>query len=128
MMAEAHLMARYYREGLEHASQGLDAAKTSDQSYLSRIHHVHAELLLHLHGSRDEAVEASLRRAIMVARRQGAKGWELPAATSLARLWFDRGRRDEARELLAPVYEWFTEGLDTPDLKAAKALLQAAAA
>jgi predicted ATPase len=54
---------------------------------------------------------------------QSAKSWELRAATSLARLWRDQGRRAEARDLLAPVYGWFTEGFDTADLKDAKALL-----
>jgi predicted ATPase len=58
-----------------------------------------------------------------VARRQQAKAYELRAATSLARLWRDQGRREEARELIAPVYGWFTEGFDTHDLKEAKALL-----
>jgi predicted ATPase len=61
--------------------------------------------------------------ALAVARHQSAKTWELRAATSLARLWRDQGKRDEARELLAPVYGWFTEGFDTLDLKEAKALL-----
>ena len=61
--------------------------------------------------------------AIRVARQQAAKGWELRAAMSMARLWRDQGRREEARELLAPVYGWFTEGFDTLDLKEAKALL-----
>jgi predicted ATPase len=58
-----------------------------------------------------------------IAREQEAKLWELRAAASLARLWRDQGRRGEARALLAPVYGWFTEGFATPDLKAAKALL-----
>ena len=61
--------------------------------------------------------------AIRVARQQAAKGWELRAAMSMARLWRDQGKREEARELLAPVYGWFTEGFDTLDLKEAKALL-----
>jgi predicted ATPase len=60
---------------------------------------------------------------LTVARAQQAKSWELRAAMSIARLWRDQGRSDEARELLAPVYEWFTEGFDTSDLKQAKALL-----
>jgi predicted ATPase len=68
-------------------------------------------------------VEASLWKSIVVARRQSAKGWELRAATSLARLWLDHGRRDAGRNLLAPIYGWFTEGFDTADLKDAKALL-----
>jgi predicted ATPase len=67
--------------------------------------------------------EASFERALAVARQQQAKSWELRAAMSMARLWRDQGKRDEARELLAPVYGWFTEGFDTRDLKEAKALL-----
>ena len=73
---------------------------------------------------RDEAkAEAYFERALAVARAQQAKSWELRAAVSMARLWREQGKRDEARELLAPVYGWFTEGFDTPDLKQAKALL-----
>jgi predicted ATPase len=68
-------------------------------------------------------VENSFVRALDVARRQQAKSLELRAAASLARLWGEQGRRGEARDLLAPVYGWFTEGFDTPDLKDAKALL-----
>ncbi len=64
-----------------------------------------------------------MHRALEVSRRQTSKALELRAATSLARLFRDRGRRDEARALLAPVYAWFTEGFDTADLKDAKALL-----
>ena len=66
---------------------------------------------------------AYFERALTVARRQQAKSWELRTAMSIARLWRDQGKRDEARELLAPVYGWFTEGFDTLDLKEAKALL-----
>jgi predicted ATPase len=68
--------------------------------------------------------ENSFRQALALAQRQSAKFWELRAATSLARLWRDQGKRDEARELLAPVYGWFTEGFDTRDLKEARALLE----
>jgi predicted ATPase len=67
-----------------------------------------------------DAVECE--RALAVARRQQAKSWELRAAMSMALLWRDQGKLDEARELLAPVYGWFTEGFDTRDLKEAKAL------
>jgi predicted ATPase len=66
-------------------------------------------------------------RALSVARQQQAKSWELRAAMSLARLWRSRGNVQQARELLAPVYGWFTEGFDTRDLKEAKALLDALA-
>jgi tetratricopeptide (TPR) repeat protein len=70
-----------------------------------------------------ELVEADFRDAIALAREMSAKGWELRAAMSLARLWCDHSKRVEARELLTPVYGWFTEGFDTADLKEAKALL-----
>ena len=70
-----------------------------------------------------EAAEELYRKALSIAREQEAKLWELRAAASLARLRRDQGRRAEARDLLAPVYGWFTEGFDTPDLKEAKALL-----
>jgi predicted ATPase len=63
-------------------------------------------------------------RALQIARQQQAKSWELRAAMSMARLWRDQGKPQQARELLAPVYGWFTEGFDTLDLKEAKALLE----
>ena len=69
------------------------------------------------------APEDSYREAIAVARRQQAKSLELRAATRLARMWGDQGRRAETRDLLAPIYGRFTEGFETPDLKEAKALL-----
>ena len=71
----------------------------------------------------EEEAEACFHKAIEVARHQQAKSWELRAATSLARLWQQQGKQAEARELLAPVYNWFTEGFDTADLKDAKVLL-----
>jgi predicted ATPase len=70
-----------------------------------------------------EKAEDSFRTALAIAREQGTRGYELRAATSLARLWRDQGRQGEARDLLAPVYASFTEGFDTADLKKAKALL-----
>ena len=70
-----------------------------------------------------EAAEELYCKALSIAREQEAKLWELRAAASLARLRRDQGRRTEARDLLAPVYGWFTEGFDTQDLKEAKALL-----
>ena len=71
-----------------------------------------------------EKAEAYLERALYVARQQQTKSFELRAAMSMARLWRDQGKRNEARDLLAPVYGWFTEGFDTLDLKEAKALLE----
>ena len=68
-------------------------------------------------------MEEYFERALGIAREQQAKSWELRAAISMARLWHDQGRRDEARDLLAPLYGWFTEGFATRDLKEAKVLL-----
>jgi predicted ATPase len=68
-------------------------------------------------------VEAYYERALAIARSQQAKSWELRAAVSMARLWRDQGERDEARDLLAPVYGWLIEGFDTLDLNEARALL-----
>ena len=67
--------------------------------------------------------EAYFERALAVARQQQAKSWEVRAAMSMARLWRDQGKPHQARDLLAPIYSWFTEGFDTRDLKEAKALL-----
>jgi predicted ATPase len=75
-----------------------------------------------------EEVERTLRTALQIAEEQGAFLLKLRATISLARLWRDQGKRDKARELLAPVYGWFTEGFDTLDLKEAKALLEELAA
>jgi predicted ATPase len=69
------------------------------------------------------AAEDSYQRALAMARRQSAKFWELRAALDLARLWRDQGKLAEARDLLSPIYGWFTEGLDTPVLQESKALL-----
>jgi hypothetical protein len=79
---------------------------------------------LQMKQGRREAAEADFRTALTIANRMGAKARELHAATSLARLLRDTGRRDEARTMLADVYNWFTEGFDTADLKDAKALLE----
>ena len=73
--------------------------------------------------NRLEEGQIALEEALRVARQQQAKAYELRAATSLARLWGEQGRRAEAQDLLAPVYAWFTEGFDTANLKEAKALL-----
>ena len=78
---------------------------------------------LQLRRGHPEAAEELYRKALDIAREQEAKLWELRAAASLARLWRDQGRRVAARDLLSPVYGWFTEGFTTPDLKETKALL-----
>ena len=79
---------------------------------------------LRLTQGQTELAEADFREAIALARRMGAKAWELRATMSLARLLYQQGHRDAARTMLAEIYNWFTEGLDTVDLKEAKALLE----
>jgi class 3 adenylate cyclase/predicted ATPase len=125
LLADSLLAAGKYSEGVAVATQAFDTfAQTGDRSFLSRLHRLRGELLLHANGSADEEGEQELRQALSVARDQDAKGFELGAATSLARLLGERGRRTEAYDLLAPIYGWFTEGFDTADLKAAKVLLE----
>jgi predicted ATPase len=78
--------------------------------------------LLHRKEQYDDA-ETLYRKAMSIAEEQGAKLWELRTAVSHAQLWGEQGRRAEARDLLTPIYGWFTEGFDTPDLQEAKRLL-----
>ena len=95
----------------------------SDALWEPEVHRLMGDLLLRRNPSAPDQAEVSYRRAIERARSQEAKSWELRAATSLARLWRDQGKPAAARDLLAPIYGWFTEGFDTADLKDAKALL-----
>jgi predicted ATPase len=95
----------------------------SDALWEPEVHRLMGDLLLRRNPSAPDRREFCYRRAIERARSQEAKSWELRAATSLARLWRDQGKPAEARDLLAPVYGWFTEGFDTADLKDAKSLL-----
>jgi len=97
--------------------------KTRDAWYHSEVNRVAGEIALKSPASDAAKAETYFERALAVARKQQAKSWELRAAMSMARLWRDQGKRDEARDLLAPVYGWFTEGFDTLDLKEAKTLL-----
>jgi predicted ATPase len=89
----------------------------------AEVHRIAGEIALKSLAPGPEEAEAYFDHALAVARQQRAKSWELRAAMSMARLWRDQGKRQQARELLAPVYGWFTEGFDTLDLKEAKALL-----
>jgi class 3 adenylate cyclase/predicted ATPase len=101
--------------------------KTKERWFEADIHDMAGKLAL-MSRQRDLAkAEAYFERALAVARKQGAKSLELRAAMSMAGLWLDQGKRSEARDLLAPVYAWFTEGFDTIDLKKAKTLLDALA-
>jgi predicted ATPase len=89
----------------------------------AELHRIGGEAALNSPEQDAATAETYFERALSVARQQQAKSFELRAAMSMARLWRDQGKREEARDLLAPVYGWFTEGFDTRDLKEAKALL-----
>ncbi len=102
-------------------------ATTGETWCEAEANRVAGEIALRSHGRDAANAETYFERALSVARAQQAKSWELRAAMSMARLWRDRGRQDAARDLLAPVYGWFTEGFDTLDLREAKALLDALA-
>ena len=96
---------------------------TNERWFEAEVHRIAGEIAL-LSPEPDAAkAQTYFERALSVARQQQAKSWELRAAMSLARLWRDQGKVSQARELLAPVYGWFTEGFDTRDLKEAKELL-----
>ncbi|MFQ5873722.1 MAG: protein-tyrosine phosphatase family protein [Dehalococcoidia bacterium] len=95
--------------------------QTDERHWEAELYRLRVELLL-MQGD-DAKAEASFHKAVEVARRQRAKSWELRATVSLCRLWQQQGKREEARQMLAEIYGWFTEGFDTPDLMEAKALL-----
>jgi predicted ATPase len=98
--------------------------RTKEMWSEAEVHRIGGEIALKSPQADTAKAHAYFERALAIARQQQAKSWELRASMSLARLWRDRGKSQQARELLAPVYGWFTEGFDTRDLKDAKALLQ----
>jgi predicted ATPase len=113
-------------DGLQALAEAHSLVEQQAQRYWeAEVHRLRGVLCLRQLGTPQTEVEAWLQRALDVARGQEAKALELRAAMSLAHLWQQQGKRDEARELLAPVYGWFTEGFDTADLQEAKALLAA---
>ena len=115
-----------HADGLELMRQAYEyVEETKERSYVSWLCRIRANLTLHAFGPAEPTVEADLRRAVDIAKRQGTKLWELEAASDLARLWAERGRRAEAADLLRPIYESFPEGLDTTPLIEAKAVLDA---
>ena len=97
---------------------------TKETWFEAEVHRIAGEIALMLPKPNAAKAEAYFERALAVAHQQQAESWKLRAAMSLARLWSDQGKVREARELLAPVYGWFTEGIDTRDLKEAKTLLE----
>jgi predicted ATPase len=122
MLAEIYGIAAQPEEGLARLAEAAELVETTQERWAEpEVHRLRGALLQSL--SEYAAAEDSYYQALAVARRQSAKLWELRAATSLASLWCDQGKRAEARDLLTPVYKWFTEGFDTPVLQGAKALL-----
>ena len=100
-----------------------DVQQTGERWSESELYRLKGELLLQKPSDNSAEAETCIKRALDIAASQQAKSWELRAATSLARLWQSQGRRQEALGVLAPVFDWFTEGFDIPDLKEAKSLL-----
>ena len=120
ILSELHLELGRTDDALAALEAAVTSRGVTDEDFRMRL--LRGKILLQ-QGSAEEG-EPCLRRALEIARRQEAKSFELEAATSLSRLLLDRGRRDEARALLQPVYDWFTEGFDTQCLKDAEALLR----
>ena len=124
-LARAHAEVGQFDEAWRCISDTVTLIETTNQRFLeSDTHIIAGEIALKSPDLDYAKAEPSFEHALAVARQQQAKFWELRAAMSLARLWRDQNKTQQARELLAPVYGWFTEGLDTRDLKEAKALLE----
>jgi predicted ATPase len=132
LLAEAHGRIGQVEEGLTLLAESLSLVEaTQDHFWEAELYRLRGELLRRqatnnsgLSTALSEA-ETCFRQALELARCQQAKSWELRAATSLSGLWQQQGRQAEVHQLLAPVYGWFSEGFDTPDLQAAQALLDA---
>jgi predicted ATPase len=135
-LSESYAKAGQVEQGLNLLAEALAlVGKTDVRFWEAELHRLKGEMLLMEHQGKERAstaqfaqfadVEACFRQAIDVARHQQAKSLELRATTSLCRLWQAQGKRAEAHALLAPIFGWFTEGLDTVDLIEAKTLLEA---
>ena len=124
LLARAHADLGQFGDACRSIDQSMAAIETTKESWCeSEVNRVAGEISLKSPEQDAGKAKAYFERALVVARNQQAKSWELRAAMSLARLWRDQGKRNEARDVLAPIYGWFTEGFDTLDLKEAKALL-----
>jgi predicted ATPase len=124
LLAEAHSFIGQSESGLMVLTEALALVDTTGECvWEPELYRLKGELLLQLSSDNQAETETCFAQAIAIAQNQSAKSWELRAATSLARLWQQQGKHDEARQVLGDVYNWFTEGFDTADLKDAKALL-----
>ena len=124
LAADAYSRAGRHNEALTSISRAFESlALGGDKAFTAELHRKRALLLLRAEGRERDAAEADLRRALVIARQQSALSLELRAARDLARLWSERGERQQAADLLAPLYAAFTEGFHTPDLQESKALL-----
>jgi predicted ATPase len=125
LLAETYGQAEQPEAGLAALAEALRLVdKTGERTWEAELHRLRGELLLARSAENQLEVEACLHNALDVARRRQAKSLELRAAMSLSRLWKRQGKHPEARQLLAPIYGWFTEGFDTADLQEARALLE----
>jgi predicted ATPase len=124
LLARAYAGLSQFYDAWRCIGEAITAVETTKEKWCeAEVHRVAGEIALLSQEPDTAKAEAYFEHALSVARQQQAKSWELRTATSMAQLWRDQRKRDEARELLAPVYGWFTEGFDTLDLKEAKALL-----
>jgi predicted ATPase len=123
-LALAHAQLGRGEDAKQCISEAMTAVKTTKERWSeAEANRIAGEVTLKLPERDARKAEEYFERALVVARAQQTKSWELRSATSLAHLWRSQGKAQEAHELLAPVYGWFTEGFDTRDLKEAKALL-----
>jgi predicted ATPase len=128
LLAEAHGTMGQPEAGLTVLTEALTHVETTEERWCEpELYRLKGELLLQQHLDNQADAETCFHHALAIAQNQQAKSLELRAARSLARLWHSQGKRQEAHDLLAPVYGWFTEGFDTADLQEAKALLDALA-
>jgi predicted ATPase len=124
-LAKSHAELGQLDEAWRCISEATTTAETTkERVWEADIHRIAGDIALMSPQPDAAKAQAYFERALAVARQQQAKSWELRAATSLARLWRSQGKVQQARELLAPVYGWFTEGFDTRDMKEAKRLLE----
>ena len=124
-LAQAYADLGQFDDAWRCIGEAMTAVETTKEKWIeAELHRIAGEIALKSKTPSAAKAEACFERALAIARQQQAKSWELRAAMSLARLWRDQGKVQQARELLAPVYGWFTEGFDTRDLTEAKALLE----